>query len=86
MDEFQENYTNMRTAEGLLSMAWIKRKLTYTIAVPKNFGSKQTRIQRKSFLFPDLQETADATVLFELMKNKLSNLESKVKTQEEISY
>lgn len=86
MEEFQGNDSKMRTAEGLLSTAVIKRKFTYTMALPKKFGSKQTRIQRKSFLFPDLQETTDATVLFELMKNKLSNLESKVKTQKKISY
>ena len=72
-DEFQDNNSKLRSAEGLLSMALIKRKSTYTIAVPKKFGSKQTKIQWKLFLFPDLQETTNATVVFELMKIKLSN-------------
>lgn len=80
MDEFQDNNSKLRSAEGLLSMALIKRKFTYTIAVPKKFGSKQTKIQRKSFLFPDLQETTDATVVFELMKIKLSNQRERLKT------
>ena len=54
-------------------MALIKRKFTYTIAVPKKFGSERTKLSRKSFSFPGLQETVEATVVFEFMKIKLSN-------------
>lgn len=65
----------MPTAEGLLSTALTNERFSYAIGAPKNFGSRQSRIQRKkSFLFPELQETKDATVVFEFMKIKLSNL------------
>ncbi|EXB74403.1 hypothetical protein L484_004222 [Morus notabilis] len=62
-------------------MALINRKLTYAKGVPKNFGNKQNKIQKKqrSLLFPELQETTDVSVAFEFMKIKLSNLQSKVK-------
>lgn len=57
-------------------MALLNRKLTYAKGVPKNFGSKQNKIQKKqrSLLFPDLQETSDASADLEFMKIKLSNL------------
>lgn len=67
--------SKVRTAEGLLSIALTNKKFTYATGVPKKFGSKQTKIQRKkSFLFPDLQETVDATVVLEFMKITMSNL------------
>lgn len=69
-----------RTAEGRLSIALINRKSPNAKGVPKNLGSKQNRIQKKMmFLFPDLQETTDVSVILELMKIKLSNLHIKVK-------
>jgi hypothetical protein len=57
-------------------MALINRKFTNTKGVPKNFGSNENKIQKKqrSLLFPDLQETTDASVVVEFMKIKLSNL------------
>lgn len=61
-------------AEGLLSTDFTSERLTHAIRAPKNFGSKQTKIQKKSFLFPELQETKDATVVLEFMKIELSNL------------
>ncbi|XP_043712650.1 uncharacterized protein LOC122661320 [Telopea speciosissima] len=66
----------MRTdEEGFLTMALNKRKFTYAIGVPRNLGRMQTKIQKKkSFLFPDLQETMDAAVLLEFMKIKWSIL------------
>lgn len=60
-----------RTAEGLLSMALIKRKLTRAIGVPRNFGNRQNRIQKKQLLlFPDLQETENGPVVLEFIKIK----------------
>ena len=54
-------------------MPLIKRKFTDAVGVLKNFGNKQTKIQKnKSFLFPDLQETMDATVVVEFIKISLS--------------
>jgi hypothetical protein len=68
-----------RTAEGRLSIALINRKSPKAKGVPKNLGSKQNRIQKKMmFLFPDLQETTDVSVILEFMKIKLSNLYIKV--------
>lgn len=48
----------------------------YANAVPKNFGSKQIKIQQKRllFLFPELQETKYAPVVVELMKIQINNL------------
>jgi hypothetical protein len=58
-------------------MALIKRKLTYAIKAPRNFGKRQNRIQKKRlFLFPDLQETVDAPVVLEFMKISPSNLQN----------
>jgi hypothetical protein len=67
-------------AEGRLSIALINRRFPNAKGVPKNLGSKQNKIQKKMmFLFPDLQETTDVSVILELMKMKLSNLHFKVK-------
>lgn len=56
-------------------MSLIKRKFSYTVGVLKNFDSKQTKIQqKKSFWFPDLQETTDTTVVVEFIKIPLSIL------------
>lgn len=48
----------------------------YAKAVPKNFGSRQIKIQQKRplFLFPELQETKYAPVVVELMKIQIDNL------------
>lgn len=48
----------------------------YAKAVPKNFGSKQIKIQQKRplFLFPKLQETKYAPVVVELMKIQIDKL------------
>jgi hypothetical protein len=74
------------SAEGLLSIALSNRKFPYAKGVPKNFGSKQNRIQKKRlFLFPDLQETTDVSVTLEFMKIKLSNLQFMVKQNDKIS-
>ena len=64
-------------------MALINRKFTYTKGVPKNFGNNENKIQikQRSFLFPDLQETTDASVVLEFMKIKLSNLQAKGQTE-----
>lgn len=68
--------SKMKTAEGLLSMALINRKLTNAKRVPRNFGSRQNKIQKnKLFLFPELQETLDAPVVLEFMKITQSNLQ-----------
>lgn len=70
------------TAEGLLSTALTRRKFTYVIGVPRNFGSRQNKIQKKKlFLFPDLQETVDTPVVVELMKNRLPNLKHETGTR-----
>lgn len=63
--------------DGFLIIALNKRKLTCTTDNPRNLGSRQTRIQRKSVLLPALQETLDATVLLEFMKIKFSKLHQK---------
>lgn len=45
----------------------------YANGVPKNFGSKQSKIQQKTlFLFPESQETKYAPVVVELMKIQLT--------------
>lgn len=47
------------------------------MAVLKNLESKHNKIQQKKpFLFPDLQETADTTVVLVFMKILNSNLEN----------
>jgi hypothetical protein len=54
-------------------MPLINRKFKDAVGIVKNFDSKKTKIQKKtSFLFPDLQETTDATVLVEFIKIQLS--------------
>ena len=56
-------------------MALKSWKLTYATGVPRKLGSKQAKLQkRKSFLFPNLQETVDATVFLEFMKIKFAKL------------
>lgn len=61
--------------EGHRTMALNNWKLTYATRVPRKLGSKQAKIQkRKSFLFPDWQETVDATVLLEFIKIWFANL------------
>lgn len=63
--------SNTQTAEGLLSIALIKRKLTYATGVPRNLGNRQNKIQKKTLLlFPNLQETDDGPVVLEFMKIK----------------
>lgn len=69
-----KEFKPVSTSEGLLSMGLIKRKFTNTVGVPKKFGSKQSKIQKSSFLFPDLQETMNAAAVFEFMKILYSNL------------
>lgn len=50
-------------------------KSTFSVAVLKNLESKHNKIQQKNpFLFPDLQETADTTVVLVFMKILKSNL------------
>jgi len=50
-------------------MALINWKFTRSISKPRNPGSKQTKRERKTFLFPKVQETAaDINGLVELMK------------------
>jgi hypothetical protein len=65
-------------------MALIKRKLTYAIKAPRNFGNRQNRIQKKRlFLFPDLQETVDAPVVLEFMKISQSILQNSTQHPQE---
>lgn len=55
--------------EGDLTMALNKRKFLNATGVPRKVGNKQSKIQKKkSFLFPDLQETVDAAAQVEFMK------------------
>lgn len=59
-----------------LSMILIKIKQMYRMGVPRNFGSKQNKIQKKKkklFLFPDMQETGDDTEVVEFIKTTQSN-------------
>lgn len=56
-------------------MPLINRKFKDAVGIVKNVDSKKTKIQKiTSFLFPDLQETTDATVLVEFIKIQLSIL------------
>ena len=72
----------MVTEAELLSMALIKIKLTYVMGIARNFGSKQNKIQKKKlFLFPDLQETVDDSMVVEYIKIMQSNLPSKFTTK-----
>ncbi|KAK8519375.1 hypothetical protein V6N12_025414 [Hibiscus sabdariffa] len=65
----------MMATAGLLSTALNEIKLMYAIGSPRNLGSKQKRVQKKKvLLFPDLQETVDASVVLEFMKIMQSNL------------
>jgi hypothetical protein len=65
-------------------MALIKRKLTYAIKAPRNFGKRQNRIQKKRlFLFPDLQEMVDAPVVLEFMKISPSILQNSTQHPQE---
>ena len=54
-------------------MSLNKRKFTLAVGFLKHFDSKHTKIQKKKLLvFPDLQETADATEILEFIKIRLS--------------
>lgn len=65
-------------------MALIKELQDQKERVLKNFDSKQTRVQKKkSFLFPDLQETTYETVILEFMKIWLLNLSIKCESKSE---
>lgn len=51
------------------------KECTFSVAVLKNLESKHNKIQQKKpLLFPDLQETADTTVVLVFMKILKSNL------------
>lgn len=60
--------------EGHLTITLNSKKFTHAIIDTRKLGSTQTKIEKnKLFLFPDLQETVNATVLLEFMKIRISS-------------